>query len=150
VASLDVMVEGILDAIADALAAAAEETGGGLDAVRDVIVGDRQRALPNLPALWIVPQPATYEQADYGDAELWMLDVALAALVKNDDPETGARVARQLAARARQVAIEAAREVDDVVDAVSRTFDPHARRSERNNALHWTDATIRVTFVVSE
>jgi hypothetical protein len=149
-ATLDDMVESILDAVGDAIQAAADETGGGLDEVVSVVRGDRSRPMPDLPAVWIIPQPATYDQADFGDDEQWVMDVSIAALVKNDDPEIGARTAQRIAARARKVALTIRHEVAGLVDVTSRTFDPHARRSEQNRALSWTDATIRVTFTVTD
>lgn len=149
-ATLDEMVEDILDGIADALSAAAEETGGGLDEVAAVVRGDRARPMPELPALWVVAQSAMYEVSEYGDDETWSMDVALAALVKSDDAEEGARTARVLAARARKVALTIRHSIDGLIDVTSRTFDPQARRSEANRNLHWTDSTVRVTFTVTD
>jgi hypothetical protein len=150
VATLDQAVEDVLDAIADALDAAAAETGGGLDEVLTVVRGDRSRPVPEMPALWVIPQAATYEQADFGDAEQWTLDVTIAALVKSDDPAEGAATARRLAARARSVALTVRHSQEWLTDATSRTFDAAVRRSTQNRALFWTDATIRVTFTVTE
>lgn len=149
-ATLDAMVEAVLDGIADALDAAIAETGGGLDEVATVVRGDRARPLPEMPALWVIPQAAVYEQSDFGDDEQWTLDVTIAALVKSDEPETGANTARRLAARARKVGLSIRHEIDGLVDVTSRTFDAAVRRSTQNRALFWTDATIRVTFTVTD
>lgn len=149
-ADLDVMVENILDAIADALSAAAEETGGGLDAVASIVRGDRARPMPELPAVWVVPQPAVCEGIDYGTDETWYVDVSIATLVKGDDPEEAARLSRELTARARRVALTIRHSLDGLVDVTSRSFDPHARSSETNTNLHWTDATVRVAFTVTD
>jgi len=103
-----------------------------------------------LPAVWVVPQPAQFVQATYGEVEDWSMLVSLAALVKSDDPVTGSRVALNFASRARKPALTA-RPVDvDIVDVRSETFDPLARQNERNRELFWTDATVRVTFTVLE
>jgi hypothetical protein len=144
--TLDTAVERILDAIRDAIVAASNETGGGLDEVASVVLGDRARPMPDLPAVWVIPQVAQYEQTEYGDSETWTLDVSIAALVSSDDPEEGAAKARTLAARARGAALTIRGSLDELVDVTSRTYDPHPRRSEENRNLHWTDATVRVTF----
>ena len=150
-AALEDVVESILDGIVAAITAASEETGGGLDEVRTVVRGDRARPMPTLPAVWVVPQPAQMALAEYGGEESWVMDVSIAALVKGDDPTEASLKAQRLAARARKAALDVGNEdIEGLLDIVSRTFDPHARRSEANRALHWTEATVRVSFTVDE
>lgn len=147
---LDEAVAGVLDAIADVIRT--EMNGGTLDGVRSVIGGARARPMPPMPAIWIVPQPASYEQETFGDAEGWTMPVSVAALVKSEDPEAGARDCLRLAALARSAVLSARRlHLEGVViDTVSDRFDAAARSSERNRNLFWADAVVRVHFIVDE
>lgn len=140
-------VEGILDAIETALEAATA-AGQQLDGVKAIVRGSTARPQPQMPAVWIVPDPATFAQAQYG-TETWTMPVTLAALVKGSDPKETARASQTFAAKARAVAL-AARPASgtgiEVTDVNSQTFDPTAHSSEANRSLFWTEATILVTF----
>ena len=143
---LDVMVQAVQDAV----------DGSGstdpLNRVKSVVRGDRARPMPALPSVWIVPQPAQWKQADYGE-EFWEFPVNVAALVKGDSPATAGPLSQTIAAAARAAVLacrESIRDEDvDIVDIVSRTFDPSARSNERNRTLFWTDATVTVTFTAT-
>lgn len=146
-------VEAILDAIVAAIEAATAVPGSGLEDVKSVVRGERARPMPLMPAVWVVPQPAEATQSTYGNEEAWRMPVALAALVKADDAETGTRTAQRIAARAAGVAkaIHADPSLDGCeVDVRMRAFDGAARSTESNRNLFWTDATIVVTFVVDD
>ena len=146
--TLDVAVEEILDAIVDAITAATNETGGGLDEVQAVVRGDRARPMPATPAIWVVPQAAQATQEEFGGDEAWRMLVSIAALVKSDSPDTGGRVAQRLSARAAAIARDARPAGGYVIDVRPDSFDPTARSSERNRNLFWTDATVSVWFTV--
>lgn len=151
-ATLDVAVEEILDDIVAVIEAAANETGGGLNEVQTVIRGAASRPLPVMPAVWVIAQSAQYEQTDYGNDENWTLDVTLAALVKSDDPAEGARTAQRVAARAKAavLTIRHPRTRDYIVDVTARSYDPNARRGQRDPSIFWTDATVRVSFTAND
>lgn len=139
-------IAGILDAVVSALSA--ETSGGRLDGIAAVVKGDHARPLPKMPAVWVVPDQASFVQASYG-TETWTLPVTLAALVKGADPETAARSSQTYAANARAVALAARPPVDsgiELTDVTSQTFDPTAHSSESNRSLFWTEATVLVTF----
>jgi hypothetical protein len=151
-ATLDVNVEAIIDAIVGAIEAETE-SGGTLPDVRSVVRGDRARPMPNLPSVWVVPQLAQMIRGHYGDED-WTLPISIAALVKGDTPAEAGRDSQRIAALARSAALRA-RDVANadgaaVTDIVSTSFDPTARSSERNRTLFWTEATISVTFTVTE
>lgn len=140
-------IEGILDAIETALEAAIA-TGEALDGVKTIVRGAVARPQPPMPAIWIVPEPAIFQQAEYG-SETWSLPVTLAALVKGADPKAAARSSQTFAAKARGVALAARPATGSgiaLTDIVSQTFDPTAHSSESNRSLFWTEATILVTF----
>lgn len=149
-ATLSDAVEDILDAIVAAITAASNETGGGLDEVVTVVRGDRARPMPALPAVWVLPQPAQADQAEYGDEESWVMRVSIAALVKATDPAEGGKAAQRVASRAAVVAKSIRSTVACVIDTRMDSFDPTARSSERNRNLFWTDATVRVTFTATD
>jgi hypothetical protein len=139
-------------AILDSVQAALEDetAGGTLSDVKTIVRGMRARPMPALPAVWIVPQTALCERAEY-DSQTWTLDISLAALVKNDDVEQGGKDAQRIAADALK-AVLATRTtiVADVIDFVPATFDTTARSAERNRTLSWTEATARVIFTVTD
>jgi hypothetical protein len=60
--------------------------------------------MPKLPAIWIVPDQATFQQASYG-TETWTMPVTLAALVKGANPVDAARSSQIFAAKARAIAL---------------------------------------------
>lgn len=147
-ATLDSSIEAILSAIVETLET--EMGGGELSDVLSVKRGDRARPMPDLPAVWVIPQRAQFRQDVFGSEEGWALPVSIAALVKSDNPDTGGRQAQSIAARARAVALAVRPAGVDVLDVLSESFDPTARSSERNRNLFWTDATIRVLFTADD
>lgn len=153
-ATLDEAVGAILDDIVAAIEAAANETSGGLNEVKTVVRGNHARPMPSLPAIWVISQPLTAETSQYGDGEeVWTLDVSLAALVKDTDPETAARTAQRLAARALNAAqtIRRPRTRDYIIDVVSRSFDAFVRRGgDEGRPVYWADAVVRVTFTAND
>lgn len=144
-------LDAIQDAIADAIVALVAEPGSDIADVKEVVRGDRDRPMPDLPAVWVVPNTAQMEQATYGE-ETWALPVSIAALVKGDKPATAVRDAQRIAAHARRAALRletkqaATAAGAQVTDIVSESFDPIARTSERNRTLFWCEAVVRVTF----
>ena len=146
-------LDGILEAVRERLQAAAVP-GGRLEEVKDVVRGDRARPQPRMPALWIVPEPAVVpNDTTPGLAESWQLPLRLAALVKDDDPDEGARAAVRLAAEARSVALGGSSRrlgLPYVNDIVSTRFDAAVRRGGQNRNLHWADATVTVRFRIRE
>lgn len=141
---LDEAVLEILDRVRGALSSAPE-----LAEVRAVVGGARARPMPELPAIWIVPEPATQAVETYGGEEAWTLPLGLAAMVGSDDPERGARDAARLAALARRVALRAL-PMPWVIWVRSSRADLAARSDERNRNLHWADVTVEVHFTVEE
>lgn len=148
-ATLDQAVEDILTEIVESITAETDATGS-LSEVVSVVRGDRARPMPALPAVWVVPQSAKFVQAEFGEQEEWFMPVSIAALVKDDNPDTGGRLAQSITARARAAALNSRPAGVAVIDVRSDTFDPTARSSEQNRTLFWTEATIRVTFTVDE
>jgi hypothetical protein len=150
---LDVSIEAIIDAIVAAVQAAVDDSDGGLQEVREVVRGDRARPTPQLPSVWVVPQPARMIRVEFG-AEDWSLPVSVAALVKGDTPAEAGRDSQRIAALARSAALGAAdaAEADgaQITDIVSTSFDPTARSSEKNRTLFWSEAVVTVTFTVNE
>lgn len=152
---LDESVEAIIDAIVAAVQTAVDDSGedGLLQDVKAVVRGDRARPMPELPAVWVVPQPAQMLRGTYGNED-WSFPVSIAGLVKADDPASGGRSSQAITALARSAALLCKSDMDSrgaqVTDVVSTSFDPTARSSEQNRTLFWTEATVTVTFVVNE
>ncbi len=142
---------GLDEAVRQVLAAAcaALETAPELTEVRTVVRGPLARPLPELPAIWVVPEPAGQDADAYGPAETWTLPVSLAALVRDDDPERGASAAARLAAAARKAVLRGI-PFPWVVWVRSRSADLAPARDERNRNLHWADVTVEVRFSVEE
>ncbi|GBC86990.1 hypothetical protein HRbin12_00990 [bacterium HR12] len=141
---LDEAVEQVLDA-----AVAAIESSPDLTELASVVRGERARPMPELPAVWVVPEPAVQAPETYGPQETWTLPLSLAALVRSDDPDEGARTAARIAALARR-AVLLASWPSWVLWARSVRCDLAARSSERNRVLHWADVTVEVRFSVEE
>lgn len=151
-ATLDVSVEAIIDAVVSAIEAETDEDGT-LSDVRSVVRGDRARPLPEMPSVWVVPEAASMVRATYGE-ETWSLPLSIAALVKGDTPAEAGRDAQRIAALARSAALRAKDAADDggaqVTDIISTSFDATARSSERNRTLFWVEAVVTVLFTVIE
>ncbi|HXF71252.1 MAG TPA: hypothetical protein VNO79_01410 [Actinomycetota bacterium] len=141
---LDEAVLEILDRVRAELSSAPE-----LAEVRAVVGGTRARPMPELPAIWVVPEPATQDAETYGAEETWTLPLGLAALVRSDDPEQGARDAARLAALARRVALRAL-PMPWVTWVRSSRADLEARSTEANRTLYWADVTVEVRFSLEE
>lgn len=141
---LDEAVEQVLETVAGAI-----EADEGLAEVASVVLGERARPMPELPAVWVVPEPATQAAETYGAQETWSLPVGLAVVVRSEDPDDGARRAARLAARARRAVLRAAWP-PWVTRVRSVRADLAARSSERNRNLHWADVTVEVRFSVEE
>jgi hypothetical protein len=119
--------------------------------VESVVSGARARPMPKLPAIWVLPEPATASQATFGDEEEWTLQLTLAAVARSDDPEAAAALVAELAARALSAALSDHRlGLEYVTDVQSLRFDGAARTAEQNRTIHWADATVRVIFTVEE
>ena len=152
-AELSTSVEAIIDAIVSEVEDLVAEVGSPIGDVKSVVRGDRARPMPELPSVWVVPQPARMDQATYDD-ETWALPVSVAALVKGDKPAEAGSASQRIAAIARRAALHAREAANaggaKVTDIVSTSFDPTARSSERNRTLFWTEAVVTVTFTVDE
>jgi hypothetical protein len=145
VARLDEAVDQILSAVVEIVRGSADLAG-----IAQVVRGERARPMPELPCIWVLPEPATASQGVYGAEEAWMMPIALAALVRSDDPEEGARRAARYAALARRAVLGVGRlDLPFVVDVRSSKVDLAARRDPNRN-LYWADATVEVTFDVEE
>ncbi|HSW42699.1 MAG TPA: hypothetical protein VLM76_09345 [Patescibacteria group bacterium] len=152
---LDEAIEAILDAMVAVVRAAATTPGNPLASLRSVVRGDRARPMPDLPSLWIVPEPASNTHVatagGRGIAETWAMPVRLAALVKSDDPPAAGRECVRLAARARsEVLRDRQLGLPYVADVTSTAFDAAVRRNPDNSLLYWADATLTVRFTVLE
>ena len=152
---LDEAIEAILDAMVAAVTAAAASHGNPLSSLRSVVRGDRARPLPELPSLWIVPEPASNTHVatagGRGIAETWTMPVRLAALIKSDDPLTAGRECVRLAALARsEVLRDRQLGLPYVADVTSTAFDAAPPRPAENSLLYWADATLTVRFTVLE
>jgi hypothetical protein len=139
-------VEQILDAVCAAVA-----SDPALSEIEEVIRGERARPMPRLPAIWVVPEPATQDGETFGAQESWTMPITLAAVVGAEDPEQGARDAARLAARARAAVLRSpALELDWITWVRSVRVDLAARSAERNRTVYWADATVEVRFTTEE
>lgn len=141
---LDEAIEQVLETAVLAL-----DADEALAEVSSVVLGDRARPMPELPAIWVVPEPATQAAETHGRQETWTLPVDLAALVRSDDPEEGARQAARFAALARRTLLTCSWP-GWVTWVRSTRADFAARSGERNRSLHWADVTVEVRFTVEE
>lgn len=147
---LEDAIEAILDAMVEILDDA-RTSGGELAEVVAVVRGDRTRPMPKMPALWLVPEPATNSDTSPGLAESWSMPVRIAALVKSDDPAEAGRDCVKLAARARRLVLGVRRlGLAYVNDVTSTAFDAAARHGDPNRNLFWADATVTVRFRIRE
>lgn len=99
---LDEAFEQIIAEIADRLNAATAP-GGLLEDVTEVVIGERARARPDPPYLWVAIGAATATQAR-AQHERWEAAVLLSSFVQSEQPEDGWTRGFRLAARARSVA----------------------------------------------
>jgi hypothetical protein len=97
-ADLSDSIETIIDSVVDAVKA--EMGGGTLSDVKTVIRGDRARPMPEMPAVWIVPQAAQQRAETYGE-ETWELPLSIAALVKGADPAEAGKAAQRITSLAQ-------------------------------------------------
>lgn len=147
---LEDAVENILDAMVDVLDDA-RTSDGDLSEVVAVVRGDRVRPLPKMPAIWLVPEPASVEGTSPGLAENWSMPVRIAALVKSDDPAAAGLACVRLAAKARRLVLGVRRlGLAYVNDVTSTAFDAAARHGTPNPNLFWADATVTVRFRIRE
>lgn len=148
--TLNQAVDQILTAIRDRLVAATAP-GGLLEDAATVVLGDRERLRPTLPALWVAAQEATATGQTVGAQESWVLPVALVALVQSDSTEQAYRLAGSLAARARQeILAERQLGLPFVRDTASAGFRPAQERQVDSRRLYTAAATIRVQLTVYE
>lgn len=150
VITLDAAIDAILDALKGRLEAATADAQRLAD-VKTVVIGERSRPRPEMPALWVFGSPATNTHVSAGLRETWELPVDLVSVVQGDDPEAAYRLAASVAARARTVALVDRRlDLEYVNDIVSTRFEPSRRFEVDNRTLYSAAATITVRFATYE
>lgn len=147
---LDEAVEKIIDSI-EARLIEAIEPDGFLREIKEVIRGDRSKPKPPVPALWIFTETANPQHNPTTLIERWIMPVVLAVVVKDNQPESGFRLAARLAARARSIVLKARslglREV--VQDTRSGRYEAYGPW-HREGSLYSAIAVLEVTFLTRE
>lgn len=150
VTTLDQAIDDILTALQTALAGELGETRRLAD-VETIVIGERSRPRPDLPALWVFGDIAVANHITAGIAETWELPVTLVSIVQSDEPESAYRQAASIAARARSVVLKDRRlGLDFVNDVVSTRFEPSRETSIDNRTIYSAAATVTVRFRIHE
>jgi hypothetical protein len=147
---LDEALEGILDAIVAALKEATKEDGL-LEGVQTIVRGDRARPNPDQPAIWVYAMPADPDHSQRSYAELFKMDVALLAIVKDSEPEDGYKAANKFAARARSVVLKdrSLGKRKYVQDVRSGRYEPSGPTMQKDT-LFAALAFVQVHFLILE
>lgn len=149
-------IDEILDALKGQLEAATvtpvpPAEAGLLADVATVVIGERSRPRPQMPALWVFGGVAVNTHVTAGLRETWELPVDLVAVVQGDDPEAAYRLATSVAARARTIALEDRRlDLAYVNDIVSTRFESSRQFNVDNRTIYSAAATVTVRFSVYE
>lgn len=143
---LEDALEGILDGVVEAI-----RTTRTLDSVKSIVRGDKSRPAPSTPAVWVRGLQARPDHTRRSYAEVWVFDVLLLAMIKNEDPEKGYREANALAARARSAVLRdpTLKRRKYIQDVRSGVFEPSGP-DMRNESLAAATAIIQVHFVILE
>lgn len=143
-------IEEIADAV-EALLLAQIAPAGMLEDVATIVLGERTRARPELPAVYAYLSTAAVAQANLALREAWQLPLTLVTLVQEDEPETGWRKAMDYTAKARSVVLENRRlGLAYVNDIVSTSFEPAYQTQVDNRTIYGAAATVTVRFTVFE
>ena len=157
VVRLDSAIDAILDALKTRLEAATitpepPDEPGLLADVASVVIGNRSRPRPRMPALWVFGGEAFNQHNTAAIQETWELPIILVSVVQADQPEDGYRLATSVAARARSVALKDDRRLGlpYVSDINSTAFDPSSQHEIDNRTLYSAAATVTARFQIFE
>ena len=128
----------IMDA-AEQLLRAAMVPGGTLQDVTDVVRGDRANVGQlRPPLLWLMEGVDQIEPSG-GSGNYHNLEVVVAALIADNDPEAGRKAAANLAARAYGVMLKDRSWSGTLHQAIPRRFEPAQRMDGAKNTF-WAAA----------
>ncbi len=136
-------IEGILASITETLVDA--------ELAASVVRGERARTTPKVPALWVYGVEARPNHDRRSYAEMWEFEVAIVAITKSDNPETGAKTATTLAAEARSEILKdrSLGNRNYVQDTKSGRFEPSGPDTQKETLFAAT-AMIVVEFTILE
>jgi len=120
--------------------------------VEAVIRGDRSRGRKEIPVIWVLPERADATSTRVSMAEEWDLSVALVAIVKNADPETGNKKAIELASKARGLFLTKGNRtlgLNYVRDIKSGRFEPNSPYDGEGN-IFAALAELKIDFLTQE
>lgn len=143
-------IDEIIDSIYNTLK---DEIGEGklLEGINELVIGDRHKTKPAVPAIWIFAETASIAHPPMALGEKWTLPIILSAIIKEDDAELGYREATKYAAKARSVILKN-RTLglrDFVQDTQSSRFEPSAPWLRQGN-LFAANAVLNVIFTILE
>lgn len=147
--TLDAALEGIAQA-AKAVLTGATESGEVLEDVVSVVLSERARPRPELPAIYIFLATAQ-ATTGMGLRETWVVPLTIVSLVRDDDPEAGYLTCMSMTSRARSVLMANRRlGLAYVNDLVSVTFEPAYQTQVDNRTIYGAGATVAVRFTTFE
>lgn len=113
--------------------------------VNAVIYGDRARKdQMRPPVIWVFPEDAQILPSGIG--EMWTWRCTVAAVVRNEDPDAGRRLADQLAANA-SAALVASHTLNGTVRKIVRTgYTPIKVEIEKADQVHSSAYTMEAEF----
>lgn len=148
---LDEAIDAVLDAI-KGLLTTAQSTGELLEDVESIVIGERSRPRPDLPAIWVLSGVAQNQHTTAGLRETWLLPIDLVSVVQGDEPEDARRLAGRLAARARTVVMSNSRRLGlaYVNDIVSTSFDAASEHEIDNQTIYSAVAIVTARITIHE
>lgn len=148
---LDEALDAVLDAIKDLLTDAIAEDHL-LEGVESIVIGERSRPRPDMPAIWVLAGLAQNQHTTAGLRETWLLPIDLVSVVQGDEPEDARRLAGRLAARARTVVMSSSRRLglEYVNDIVSTSFEPASEHEIDNRTIYSAAATVTARITIHE
>lgn len=147
-----------LDDALDAIATQAEtilrdatQPSQPLAPIQAVVLGERARAQPDLPALYVFLDTASVAQGGPSLRETWNVPLVVVSLAHSDEPEDGYRASMRYAAAARSELLKDRRMgLAFVNDVTSLRFAPTYQVPSGNLMIYAANAVLNVRFMVNE
>lgn len=124
------------------------EPGGLIEGVSKIVTGDRERARPKPPYLWLAIERMDADHRNHAIHERWVARLAVLGFVSAEDPEDGYEAATELVENGQELLL-ASRDLglEFVTDVVSRDVMP-SNRDFSHGRRHGAVARVDVSFTI--